>query len=130
MQIGWKTLNLLERIKQRLENLGYEMQYSKYNHGISDADDIGIRCKADRHLLYARDAELFSGNLYEIAGWLTGIEHQKSYLQMLNLISDKKIHDAEQKKVRNLQNNAIIEKIKDPDKKFDKRTSDLIAHPS
>jgi hypothetical protein len=130
MKLGWKELSLLERVKQRLENLGYEMHYSKYNYGLGDNNHIGVRCKFDKHLLHARDAEVFSGNLYQIAGWLTGIEHQKSYLEMLNLISDKKIHDAEQKKIRNLQNKAMIEKIKDPDKKIDKRTSDLISHPS
>lgn len=130
MELGWKELSLLERVKQRLEKLGYEMHYSKYNHGLSDSNDIGVRCKSDKHLLYARDAEVFSGNLYEIAGWLTGIEHQNSYLVMLNLISEKKIHDAEQKKIKSVQNQAIIDKIKDPDKKLDKRTRDLLNHPT
>jgi len=129
MDIGWKELSLLKRVEERLDKLGYQLFYSKYNNGLED-NDIGIRCKSDRHLLYARDAEVFSGNLYEVAGWLNGIEHQKSYFEMLNLISDKKIHDAEQKKIRNFQNKAMIEKINDPDKKFDKRTSDLISHPT
>jgi len=39
MELGWKELSLLERVKQRLDKLGYEMHYSKYNHGLSDNND-------------------------------------------------------------------------------------------
>ena len=128
MELGWKELSLLKRVEERLAKLGYEMLYSKYNHGLNE-NSIGVRCKHDKHLLYARDAEVFSGNLHEVAGWLAGIEHHKSYLEMLNLISETKVHNAEQKKVSKIKNWALIQKIKDPDAKFDGRTNELLKSP-
>jgi hypothetical protein len=122
--MNWHQIEQLERLRGRLTKLGYVMSPSKY----STSGDylIGVYPLNDKLPIYSRDAELFTGTTEAIESWLRGIEHRNDYLTMLKATSDDKIKTLEEKYVKTRIHKGMLEKIKNPDKKLDKHTQDLI----
>jgi hypothetical protein len=121
--MNFYDIQTLETLKFRLKKLGYVMRQSKHSSGNYA---IGIYALDDQLPIYSRDAELFSGDTESISAWIQGIEHRNSYLYMLKATNDEKIKALEDKYVNSRIQRGMLEKIKNPDKKLDKHTTDLI----
>jgi hypothetical protein len=119
--MNWYDVQALKRLEERLTKLGYVMMTSRYGNG-----EIGVYPLEDKNPIYSRDAQLFGGTVEQIICWVTGIEHQNTYLMMLKATNDDKIKTLEEKYVKTRIQKGMLEKIKDPDKKLDKHTRDLI----
>jgi hypothetical protein len=119
--MNWNDIQLLDTVVTRLINLGYKIKPSKY--GISE---VGVYPLDDKNPLYSRDAEVYTGTIENIACWMRGVEHQDGYLKMLKATSDKKIKQLEEKYIKKLEHQAMLDKISDPDKKISKHAQDLI----
>lgn len=122
--MNWYDIQILERLRVRLKNLGYTMKQSKYNN--SGEYLIGIYPLNDKVPIYSRDAEVFAGTIEVISAWARGIEHQTDYLVMLKATSDKKIKKLEDKYIKDIIHKGMLQKIKNPDQNVDKHTQDLI----
>jgi hypothetical protein len=122
--MNWYDIQQLENARNRLTKLGYQMRQSKY--GNSGDYKIGIY-PLDKELpLYSRDAELFCGDLNSILAWLAGIEQRNMYLTMLKAYTDERVKKLEEKYIKSRIHKAMVDKIKNPDKKIDKHTQDLM----
>lgn len=122
--MNWNDIQILEALKNRLKKLGYMMLQSKWS--TSGSYLIGVYPLDDKNPLFSRDAEVFSGDTENIASWVRGIEHQNNYLMMLKAISEKKTKSLEENYISNRIQKGMLEKIKNPDKKLDQHTEDLI----
>jgi hypothetical protein len=58
--------------------------------------------------IYARDAELFVGNLDELGKWLQGIQWMHDYYVMLKLVDEKKV----QKKEDDVRHEQLVRKLR------------------
>jgi hypothetical protein len=121
--MNWDDLQKLERLQHRLKNLGYVMRQAKHSFGDYL---IGVYPLDDKLPIYSRDAELFTGTIEMIDVWIRGACHKHEYLTMLKAVDDKKIENLEQKYIKTRIHKGMLEKIKNPDKKLDKHTQDLI----
>jgi hypothetical protein len=119
--MNWNDIQLFRRVEDRLKILGYQMMPSKYGIG-----EIGVQPLDDKNPIYSRDAEVYCGSIEQIACWIRGIEHQDGYLKMLKATSDAKIKSLEEKYIKKLENQAMLDQIRDPDKKINKHAHDLI----
>ena len=122
ISMNWHDVQLLDQVVSTLEKLGYKIMPSKY--GISGS--VGVYPLHDKNPLYTRDAEVYGGTIEQIMCWARGVQHQDGYLKMLKAVTDKKVKSLEQKYVKNKIHVAMLQKIKDPEKNFDKHTQDLI----
>jgi hypothetical protein len=122
--MNWHDIQKLETLQLQLKKLGYVMGHSKYSS--SGSYTIGVYPLNDQLPIYSRDAELFSGDTESIAIWIRGIQHRNDYLHMLKATTDEKIKCLEEKYINSRIQKGMLEKIKNPDKKLDKHTSDLI----
>jgi len=122
--MNWYEVQQLEDLQIRLKKLGYMMCQAK--HCNTGEYKIGV-FPLENHLpIYSRDAQLFSGDTEMIMSWVRGIEHRNEYLLMLKAVSNKKIETLEEKYIKHRIQKGMLEKIKDPDRKIDKHTQDLI----
>ncbi len=121
IKMNWHDIDLLDRVVTTLNQLGYKIAPAKYGRS-----EIGVFPLEDKNPLYSRDAEVYAGTLEQIACWMRGMQHQNDYLKMLKATSDKRIKDLEENYVKSRIQKGMLEKIKDPDKKIDKHTEDLI----
>jgi hypothetical protein len=119
--MNWHDIDLLDRVVTTLNQLGYKIAPAKYGRS-----EIGVYPLEDKNPLYSRDAEIYAGTLEQIACWMRGVQHQDGYLKMLKATSDKRIKELEEKYVKSKIQKGMLEKIKNPDKKLDKNTEDLI----
>lgn len=119
--MNWNDMQLLKRVEDRLKFLGYQMTSSRWGTG-----EIGVQPLDDKNPLYSRDAQVFSGTVEQIACWIKGVEHQYDYLKMLKATSEKKVKILEEKYIKKLEHQAMIDVISDPNKKLDKHTKDLL----
>ena len=122
--MNWNDIQKLEALKIRLNKLGLVMSQSKYSY--SGEYSIGVYPIDDKLPIYSRDAELFSGSTEMIEAWLRGFERCNEYLLMLKAFNPKKVKSLEEKYIKNRTQRAMLEKIQNPDKEFDKHTEDLI----
>lgn len=123
--MDWNDIKLLERVVEGLEKLGFRLVPTKYgySHGRSA---IGVVPLEDKNPIYSRDAEVFSGSLEEINIWMRGFQCQKDYLLILKATTEKRIQALEEKYIKKLEHEAMLQKIHDPDKKISKHTEDLM----
>jgi hypothetical protein len=127
--MDWTDVQLLDRVVNGLAKLGYYVKNAKYGH--NDGRCLaGVYPLQDKNPLYSRDAEVFSGTIEQIACWMRGFQHRNDYLLMLKATNEKRIQDLEEKYVKKIKQRAMIDAIKDPDKKIDKHTKDLIKSNS
>jgi hypothetical protein len=99
---GYNTIRQIKRLEKECDDLGFEIQAPNYRYMDNALDVVSVGAKADALPLYARDAELFVGNLDELDIWLNGVRWMRSYHTMLGLVNDEKIARKEQD-VRNQQ---------------------------
>jgi hypothetical protein len=119
--MNWHDVQLLKRLEDRLSRRGYTIMPSKYG-----TSEVGVYPMDDKNPIYSRDAQVFSGSVEQICCWIAGLEHQDSYLKMLKATSDKRIKTLEEKYIKKLEHRAMLDKIREPDKKVDKHVQDLI----
>jgi len=119
--MNWNDIQLLDRVVTTLDKLGYKISPAKYGQG-----SIGVYPLEDKNPLYSRDAEVYTGSIEQIACWMRGVEHQDGYLKMLKATSDERIKLLEEKYIKKLVQQGLLDKIKNPDIKVDKHTQDLI----
>lgn len=122
--MDWNDIQLLDRVVTSLEKLGYKIVPTKYGYG--NRSEIGVIPLNDKNPIYSRDAEVFTGTLEQIAVWIRGVQHQKDYLLMLKATTEKRIKVLEEKYIKKLEHQAMLDKIRNPDKKIDKNTEALI----
>ena len=127
--MDWTDVQLLDRVVKGLEKLGYYIKNTKY--GYQDGRCLaGVYPLKDMNPLYSRDAEVFSGTMEEIQCWMRGVSHRNDYLMMLKATSEKRIQELEEKYRKKLKHQAMVDAIKDPDKKINKHAEDLIKSES
>ena len=127
--MDWTDVQLLDKVVNGLQKLGYYTKNTKY--GYQDGRClVGVYALEDKNPLYSRDAELFTGTIEEIACWMRGVNHRNEYLSMLKATTEKRIQDLEEKYRKKLKHQAMVDAIKDPDKKIHKHTEDLIKSES
>ena len=123
--MDWTDVQLLNRIVEDLHKIGFYVKNTKY--GYQDGRCLaGVYPLQDKNPLYSRDAEVFTGTMEEIACWIRGVTHRNDYLTMLKATTEKRIHELEEKYIKKLKQQAMVDAIKDPDKKINKHTRDLI----
>ena len=122
IKMDWHDVQLLDRVVSTLEKLGYKIKPAKYGQSGS----VGVYPLGDKNPLYSRDAEVYTGSIEQIMCWARGVEHQDGYLKMLKAVTNKKVKDLEEKYIKRKVHQAMLDKLKDPDKKIDKHTQDLI----
>lgn len=89
MSLGYGTLLKYKRAEELANSLGFIFVYAKYRNG--DEDLIGLQPKDDMLPIYARDAQLFVGDLHQVISFLQGIEFHFNYLRMLKITTKEKI---------------------------------------
>lgn len=121
--MDWNDIQLLDRVVTTLNKLGYKINPAKYGHqGL-----IGVYPLEDKNPLYSRDAEVYCGTIEQIMCWARGVQHQDGYLKMLKATSDERIKKLETQYINKQAQQAMVDAIKDPDKKIPKHVKDLIA---
>lgn len=127
--MDWTDVQLLEKVVDGLNKLGFYAKNTKY--GYQDGRClVGVYPLKDMNPLYSRDAEVFTGTMEEIQCWMRGVNHRNDYLHMLKATTEKRIQELEEKYRKKLKQQAMIDAIKDPDKKIDKHAKDLIKSES
>ena len=123
--MDWTDIQLLEKVVNGLSKLGYCIKNTKY--GYQDGRClVGVYALEDNNPLYSRDAEVFTGTMEEISCWMRGVNHRNDYLTMLKATTEKRIQELEEKYRKKLKHQAMVDAIKDPDKKINKHARDLI----
>ena len=115
--MNWNDIQLYKRVEEQITNLGFKLYPSKWT---SCNGEIGVFPLEDKNPLYSRDAEIYTGTIEQIACWIRGVQQQKDYLTMLKATSEEKIKTLEEKYVKKLKHQAMLDIIKDPNKKIDK----------
>jgi hypothetical protein len=118
--MNWNDIQFIKRTEERLTKLGYKMMPPRYG------GEISVYPLDDKNSIYSRDADVFSGTVEQIACWIRGVEHQDGYLKMLKATSDARIRNLEEKYKKELEHQAMLDLISNPDKKIDKHTKDLM----
>lgn len=96
MSIGYETYCNLKKVEKRANLLGFKFGPPKYGNITGEGDVISLYPIDDCLPLYSRDAEIKSGDLYNISAFITGIEWSMQYLDMLKLKPVTNIAKAEQ----------------------------------
>jgi hypothetical protein len=122
--MDWNDVQLLERVVEGLQKLGFKMKPTKYGYGGRTL--VGVYPLEDKNPLYSRDAEVFTGTMEEIAVWMRGVNSRNDYLTMLKATSEKRIQDLEEKYRKKIKHQAMVDAIKDPDLKINKDAKALI----
>jgi len=87
MGIGYNTLRRFSDIEKEANDLGFRFgQGDRYSNG-----DLITLFPADNEALpiHSRDANIFSGDIYEVEKFLLGWKKSREYLKMLKATSDK-----------------------------------------
>jgi hypothetical protein len=126
--MDWNDVELLERVVKGLEQIGFKIKPTKYGYGGRTL--VGVFPLGDKNPLYSRDAEVFTGTMEEISIWMRGVGHRNDYLLMLKATTEKRIQDLEEKYKKKVKHDAMLEKIRNPDKKIDSHAEDLIKSES
>ena len=126
--MDWNDVQLLNTVVEGLEKIGFKIMPSKYGYG--GRTSVGVYPLQDKNPLYSRDAEVFTGTMEQISCWMRGVSHRNDYLLMLKATTEKRIQDLEEKYKKKLKHEAMLEKIRNPDKKINTHAEDLIKSES
>lgn len=100
--IDYDVYSFIKSVEKKANDLGFKFKPYRFSDS-TNAKLISLEPIDDMsYPIYSRDAQIFTGTMDQINSYLHGIEFMKQYLERLNIVSDKKISDAEQK-VRNRQ---------------------------
>ena len=123
--MDWTDVQLLEKVVEGLAKIGYYVKNTKY--GYRDGRClVGVYPLEDKNPIYSRDAEVFTGTMEEVSCWMSGVNHHNAYILMLKATTEKRIQELEEKYVKQLKHQAMVDAIKNPDKKINKHARDLI----
>jgi hypothetical protein len=88
---GYNLVREIHQLEQKVEALGF-MFCSPKNYTASFSDDLVALKPRDESSVpvYARDAEVFVGSLAQLRQWLLGVAWARDYDQMLNITTDKR----------------------------------------
>jgi hypothetical protein len=109
MNIGYDQILQMRRAEAKANELGFMFAYPKHGWG-GDGNEsrIALRPKdADSLPIFSRDAQMFSGTLYEAEIFMMGIEWARQYDEMLR-VSTKVKRDRKEQDVRNKKLVAIL----------------------
>jgi hypothetical protein len=99
MPLGWEDLQLIKRVEERANNMGFELSSGRYTYGYDAATAgtlIYLRPKDDAFPHYSRGADIFCGSIESIDTWLTGLTWAREYDELLKLSNVKKRSEKEQ----------------------------------
>lgn len=106
MRLGYLTVLKLKKIEEQCNSIGLKMVSPRYGGG---AESIALIPLDNAALpVYARDSELFVGDLDQIETWLRGVEWSRNYYRLIGATSDKVI----QRKEQDLRNKNLIKLLK------------------
>lgn len=89
MSIGYSAILRIRRVEEQANRLGFRFAYSKY--GTRDTDVIALFPKDDAMPDYSRNAELFVGDIEQVASFLNGMEFMTNYYKILRIVTDKNV---------------------------------------
>ena len=105
---GYRTILMLKRFEQEVDELGLRIGHVKYNYS-QDTDKISLMPKDDEALpIFSRDAEIFAGTVEQAQEWMRGVKWARNYDRMLKVSDDNKRAKREQYE----RNRLLIEKLK------------------
>lgn len=105
---GYRTILMLRRFEQEVDELGLRIGHVKYNYS-QDTDKISLMPKDDEALpIFSRDAEIFVGTVEQAQEWMRGVKWARNYDRMLKVSDDNKRAKREQHE----RNRLLIEKLK------------------
>ena len=105
---GYRTILMLKRFEQEVDELGLRIGHVKYNYS-QDTDKISLMPKDDEALpIFSRDAEIFVGTVEQAQEWMRGVKWARNYDRMLKVSDDNKRAKREQHE----RNRLLIEKLK------------------
>ena len=105
---GYRTILMLRRFEQEVDELGLRIGHVKYNYS-QDTDKISLMPKDDEALpIFSRDAEIFVGTVEQAQEWMRGVKWARNYDRMLKVSDDNKRAKREQYE----RNRLLIEKLK------------------
>jgi hypothetical protein len=96
---GYGLIIEIERFKEKCDQLGFRLGYSKHGYHKSQLGDVVSLYPKDDHALpiFSRDAELFVGSIDDAEVWLRGIEWARDYDRMvMGKLNDKRRERKEQ----------------------------------
>lgn len=96
---GYGLIIEIERFKEKCDQLGFRLGYSKHGYHKSQHGDVVSLYPKDDHALpiFSRDAELFVGSIDDAEVWLRGIEWARDYDRMvMGKLNDKRRERKEQ----------------------------------
>jgi hypothetical protein len=99
MALGWEDLQLMKRVEERADSMGFVLSSGKYTYGYNSATAgtlIYLRPKDGCFPHYSRDADIFCGSIESIDIWLTGLIWAREYDELLKLSNVKKRSEKEQ----------------------------------
>jgi hypothetical protein len=99
MPLGWEELQLMKRVEERANNMGFVLSSGKYTYGYDAATAgtlIYLRPKDDCFPHYSRSADIFCGSIESIDVWLTGLNWAREYDQLIKLSNANKRSEKEQ----------------------------------
>ena len=115
MSIGYNTILKLRNVEALANSMGFRFALSNHSGYTTSGYDtykdvIALYPLDDKLPDYTRDAELFLGDLDEVATFLRGIQWGTNYLKMLKLVTNEKIERKEQD-IRNKQLLTILTEV-------------------
>ena len=111
MNIGYDQILQMRRAEEEANKLGFRFAYPKHGWS-SDGHEsrLALRPKdADSLPIFSRDAQMFSGTLYEAEIFMMGIEWARNYDDMLKVSDNKK----RERKEQDWRNRRLLNMIKE-----------------
>ena len=88
---GYNLVREVHRLEKEVELLGLVMCYPKTLQTSRGDDYVALKPRDTSSVpVYARDAEVFVGTLSELRQWLQGVTWDRDYDRMLNITTDKR----------------------------------------
>ena len=111
MNIGYDQILQMRRAEAKANELGLMFAYPEHGWGGDEhTARLALRPKdADSLPIYARDAQLFTGTLYEAEVFMLGIEWARDYDRMLKVSDNNK----RERKEQDWRNRRLLNMIKE-----------------
>ena len=102
--LGYSQMQLFDRLKERADALGFEVQSAKFGENFLTLSPVG-----DELPLYSRDADLYNGDVQSLLSFMHGIIWAREYDEMIKLSNTDKRQEKEQK----IKNRQLLAKLID-----------------
>ena len=89
---GYSLILKIQSLEKQLHDLGMRWGYSKHGKWGDEefGDKVSVFPRDDELPIFSRDAMLFTGTIYELQTWITGIKWSRDYDMLLRVSDDKK----------------------------------------